>query len=170
MDHGGARVSGRVIGTREEILAHIATLLGAIPGINGVYRDRGDFTGAQLPIAVLLDGGEELIQEIMPRKLGKMPPAMFTLKPEIAVIAKPRDTPSNETLAGQPVPIGPELSDWRDKVLASIINDETLLTLLTANGQIVYRGCDTDMQWGGSLSGALQVYLEFTYVWVPPTP
>jgi len=158
-------------GSREDILARIEALLGSISGIGGVWRNRGDFTNPELPVAVLLDGEEELdpSEDIQRMKFGRMPSARMILKPDILIIARQRDTVSNQTLAGSPAPIGPELSSWRDKVLAAVINDQTLLSLLTPTGQIVYRGCETDMQFGGSLLGRLLLHIEFTYVWAAPT-
>lgn len=159
-------------GSREEILARIFTLLGDVSGIAEVCRNRGNFEGVQLPALALLDGGHELVQEIRPGKTVQMPSALFTLKPGIVLITVPRATLSNLTLmvngVEQPAPIGPELSAWEDKICATIENDPTLLSLLTTSGQIVYKGSDTDMQWGSSMLGGLQLHYDFTYVRVSP--
>lgn len=156
------------VGSREQILARLEELLGTVPGIVSSVRNRGDVVDGQLPALILLDGREETISAIRGRD-GKMTSALIKLIPEIVLIAHPRDTVSNLELNEQPAPIGPELSEWRDRVLLALTNDVVLLGLLTSLGQIAYLGLDTDMRWGSSLSGAVQFHLEFTYVWVPPT-
>lgn len=165
-----------VVGTREQILERIVALLGTVPGIRNAVRDRAQFadvagsaTDAEVfPAAVLLDGGEELMQTIVPQKSVLMPAAIFRMRPEIYVLLRQRDDATNLTLDGQPAPVGPELTAWRDAVLAALINDPTLLDLLTTSGQIVYRGCQTDMASGRTLIGQLQLYIDFHYVWLPP--
>jgi len=156
-----------MIGTREQIIERIETLLSNVTGITAVYRDRGEMPIDKLPAAILLDGSENLAYPVTPNKSGRMPPAIFILSPQIFVVLQPRDDMTNSTLNGIAAPIGPELSGYRDKILADVVNDPTLLGLLTANGQIVYRGCDTDMQTGSSMVGQLQMHFEFHYVLNP---
>lgn len=168
MDAGGARVSGPV-GSREEILAYIHGLLGTISGVTAM-RDRGDFTKEELPVIVMLDGDEELATDVSRSTSMRMGPAVYTLKPEIVFVAKPRNTVENELVDGTPAPIGPELSSWRDKIYAAIMNDAGLAALLTPNGRIVYCGMASDMKWNATMTGALQLYFEFNYVLVPPRP
>jgi hypothetical protein len=160
-----------VPGSREQILAQIAALLEGVSGLAGFYRDRGDFQEFQLPAVLLLDGSEELVSEILPRKTVYMPPAIMRLQPEIFVLLKRRDDASNLTVNdGVAAPIGPEISFWRDLVLSTLINDSVLAGLLTTTGQIVYRGCQTDMATGRTLYGELQLFVDFHYVWEPPAP
>jgi hypothetical protein len=163
--------------TREDILVQLETLLTEVSGIVSVWRNRGGFpsnkTGepAVRPAAILLDGGESLTMEIAPRKGVKMRPAIFSMKPQIFVVLELRDDVTNMTLDGVADPVGPALSDWRIKIKTAVENDPTLLTLLTAEGQIVYSGCDTDMQTGstiGALGAHMQFHYEFRYVLFPP--
>lgn len=154
--------------TREDILERLVTVLGNITGISAVYRDRAEMPVELLPAAILLDGSEVIAQQIVPNKSVRMPPAIFTLMPQIFVVLKPRDDLKNETLDGVAAPVGPELSMYRLQVIDAIVNDSTLLSLVGSNGQILYRGCDTDMQSGSSIVGQLQMHFQFNYYFNPP--
>jgi hypothetical protein len=154
--------------TREAILTRLETVLGNITGITAVYRDRGEMPIEKLPAAILLDGSEIIAQQITPNKSVRMPPAIFTLVPQIFIVLKPRDDMTNTTLDGVEAPIGPEISAYRLQVIDAIVNDSELLSLVGSNGQILYRGADTDMQSGSSMVGQLQMHFDFNYVFVPP--
>lgn len=153
---------------RESILVRLEDVLGGIAGITSVYRDRAEMPIEKLPAAILLDGSEFVAQEIPPHKFVKMPPALFTLVPQIFIVLKPRDDMTNTTLDGADAPVGPELSDYRNKVIAAVVNDPTLLSLVGSNGQITYRGSDTDMQSGSSMVGQIQLHFHFNYTLIPP--
>jgi hypothetical protein len=150
--------------TREEILTRLEEILGALPGLKGVYRNQFDFPNEALPVAYLLDGSEELAMEVPPQKSVLMPPAIFTLRPEIYVALERRDTPANTTIKGVYNPVGPELSAYRMMVLQAVRYDQPLLQLLTTSGQITFMGSQTDMQGGATLWGRLQMLFEFRYV------
>lgn len=155
--------------TREDILLHLESLLAGVTPITGVYRDRADLPKEKCPGVILLDGREEIAMQLGPQNRPKMPPAIFALKPQIFVICKLRDDMRNETLGGLPAPIGPELTMYRDQILALIVNDPTLVSLVTETGKIIYMGCETDMQTGSSMEGQLRMDFEFHYVLFPPT-
>lgn len=170
------------VGTREQIIDRIVTVLGGISGVRVAARNRADLadvagTGIEVfPAIVLLDGAEMMLSSILPQKSVLMPPALMRLRPEIFVLLRQRDDVKNTTLDGQPAPVGPELSFWRDAVLSALINDSVLVGdggrtsggLLTTSGQIVYQGCQTDMASGRTLWGQLQVFIDFHYPWFPP--
>lgn len=160
----------------EQILARLATLLGSMSGILGVYRDRGDLLkdmevgGAlvkQLPAALIWQAGSELTMDVSHLKSVRMPPAIYAMRPEIYIICRPRDDATNLTLDGVSNPISAELASWREHVDAAIMNDPTLIGLLTTSGQIVFLGYETDMRNGGELFGMIQLKYEFRYLWTP---
>jgi len=161
-----------VIATREDILERIIGVLGGVSGVMEASRNRSEFTQDKLPAIILLDGSEEIaMDEPVPRlKTVRMVPAIMRLRPEIFVILPQRADATNTVMPdGTYNPIGPALSFWRDAVLAALINDATLVALLTSSGQIVYRGCATDMATGRTMWGQLQLFIDFHYVWFPPT-
>jgi hypothetical protein len=156
------------LASREDILNQIELVLSGISGVMTCARDRGLLEEDEKPAIIMLDGREDLAQtDVVRHKSVRMPPAIFKLQPQIFVILPQRDTASNLTVNGQPAPIGPELSAWRDMVLGALINDATLLTMIGTEGQITYRGMQTDMQTGATLAGQMQLFVDFHYVWMP---
>jgi hypothetical protein len=154
---------------RERILVHLHELLSGIPGIALCARDRGELTNEHRPGVILLDGSETIIGDpASSLKSVRMPPAIFTFRPQVIFVAKERDTTANVTVNGKPAPIGPELTYWLDLILETVLGDPVLLSLVTANGQITYLGHETDMQWGSSMIGALQIQLSINYPFYPP--
>lgn len=153
---------------REQILARLEVLLATIPGITAAYRNRAEFPDDKLPAAVLLDGSERIIEQVAQYKSVRMPPAIMVLMPQVFVILKPRDDLSNTTLGGISAPIGEELSTYLDRVITAVVNDPTLVSLVGSNGQISYRGSETDMATGSSIVGQLRVDFDFHYVFMPP--
>lgn len=156
-----------MIDTREEILAHLVPLLGNVSGIKNVFRDRGEMKRELLPAIVLLDGRESIRSDILSRKTVRMPPALFLLQTQIWLALEPRDNVDNEKLRGIDAPIGPELSHYRMLILDAVLNDATLVSILTPNGQMEYRGCETDMAIGSSMVGQMMMQFDFTYVLSP---
>ena len=152
---------------REEILAYLETSLATVEGIVELYRDRGDLTNFQRPAIMLLDGTEDVRTEQAGTNLRSMAPAVYTLRPEIFLIARSRDDMSNTTLNGVAAPIGPELSDWRIKILKKISRDINLVTLLGPNGQVQYMGSETDMRTDNTLEGMILFHFAFSYVLDP---
>jgi hypothetical protein len=155
----------------EQILDRLEALLASMSGLTGCWRDRGDMESADLPAALLLDGGEELLMDVPPTKSVYMPPAIFALRPQIFIMMKERDDTSNLTLNGVSAPIGAEISFWRSAVLNAVVNDADLISILggpRSAGQIVYQGFETDMQSGGLMIGRLQMKFEFRYLLTMP--
>jgi|SRR5580704_1725787 hypothetical protein len=161
------------VDTRELILERLAVLLGEVSGIQSTWRNRGDLTDIERPAAIVLDGRERLrnpVEDVYKLKTVKMPTAIFTLEPQIFVALQMRDDVTNLTVNQVSDPVGPELSMWRMLVKDAVINDSVLLDLVTVNGQIIYKGCDTDMQTGsmiGALGAEMQFFFEFCYVLFP---
>lgn len=154
--------------TRERILLRLQDLLGAIEGVALCARNRGELNTDQRPGILLLDGAETIMGDPSRLKTVRMPPAIFQFRPQIIFVAKERDTATNDTVGGRPAPIGPELSDWLFLIQSAVLTDDELFELVTANGQITYLGHDTDMQWGSSMIGALQIHFAFMYPYLPP--
>lgn len=156
---------------RELILLRILAILGGIDGLTParIFRNRGEFDEkkVQLPIMILLDGTERKMLDANTARRdgarGGVPavvPMLMELTPQVYLIMAPKDLDK----AGE---YGPEMSDWRMKVLAAIMKDGALLALLGANGSIDYRGMETDMQTGRTMEGQLQFNFAFRYILNP---
>ena len=153
---------------REQILSRILAILGGIDGIVMAVRDWGDIPPketedgtTQLPAAVLLDGEETNTLKTVGHSPGqRMPATVVGLRPQIWVVPLPSDTIKN-------VGIPAFISQTRIKVLKALINDETLLSLMGANGGMEYLGMKTDMQSGSTMEGNFMLDCMFNYTFNP---
>lgn len=149
---------------RELILLRLQAILATVAGLSStqVYRDRGEFDEEKttLPIIILLDGSERKVSEARNGRTAMALPAIMELIPEMFLIMKPK-------VLNKAAEYGPEISNWRMKVLKAIMFDSTLLALLGSNGALDYRGMDTDMQTGRSMEGQIQFNFAFRYVFNP---
>lgn len=136
---------------REDILSLMESLLAAVPGVRGVWRDRADIKRDMTPAILLLDGNERRLTVFSSRSGVQMPPAIFQLKPQVAIVLPPRDVLNNLTLNGQPLAIGPSLSAYRTLIVSTILDDQNLVNLLSPSGQLAYDGYDTDMRTGAEI-------------------
>jgi hypothetical protein len=156
---------------REAIMQQIETLLASVDGIRGVYRDRGELPPQEkTPGIVLLDGKEEIKNKLAGYNFTAMPPAIFTLLPQIFLVLSVRDTVDNSTLDGVDSPVWSELSSFRIKIIRAMATDETLVAMIGDNGSVEYRGFDSDMQTGstiGSLGATMQFHFAISYVLDP---
>lgn len=154
---------------REELLLQIMTILGAIPDFVTVWRDRGEVPPVDseskeplLPAAILLDGREvpRVRTEGHSHGQRRVPGTIVTLMPEVWIVLMPRDNVTN-------VGVGEELSAFRMRVMRDILNDDSLNAMVGSNGEIEYRGCETDMQSGSSLEGQMRLDFGLTYTLLP---
>jgi hypothetical protein len=71
-----------------------------------------------------------------------MQPVIVKMMPQIFVVLKNKK-PQNDG-------IGPELNDYRGKIIRALAYDAQLLALIGPNGDISYDGCLTDMKTGST--------------------
>jgi hypothetical protein len=156
---------------RELINLRLIAIFGSVDGMTPakVYRDRGEFDEKKTipPIMVYLDGTERKVLDANSGRRdnarGGVPavvPMLMEMSPQIYLIMQPKKL-------DQAAEYGPEISDWRMKVLKAVMKDASLLALLGANGSIDYRGMETDMQAGRSMEGQLQFNFAFRYILNP---
>jgi len=157
-----------MIDAREEILARIfvilTTLADAIRTQDAtttptVARNRGLMSQDSRPVFILLDGDERTRLDGDRRGRVRMSPSLVTMAPQIFVVMKSR-LPQNENL-------GQEMNELRLIMINALVTDDTLVTLLTANGNINYLGHDTDLKSGSNLEGQMRLDFALTYVLDP---
>lgn len=160
-----------MINQRAIILAHVFELLSGVNGIVGAYRNRGELPPRdKTPGIILLDGPIERKTSLDGMNLTEMPPAVFTLRPEIVLALTPRDDVGNTLLDGHSAPVDVEIAAFEMKILNAILNDETLVAMVTDNGSIVYDGFESDMRNGSTIgaTGAVTIFkFAFSYVLDP---
>jgi len=154
---------------REQILLHLFSTLKSVPGFATYWRDRGEVPPEDpetkaplLPAAIMLDGKEQVkVATTLLRSYGtRVPPMEVTLLPQVWVVLMPA---KNVTNVGQ----GEALSAFRIAILKAIVTDDNLVALLGGNGEIEYRGSETDMQSGSSLLGQMRLDFALTYALNP---
>ena len=161
-----------MIDTREAINLRLIELLGDVDGIKGVFRDRADLPpNEKTPGILYLDGGEKIKTDLTGGNFTSMPVAVFTMRPQIFVVLTLRTDSDNTKLPdGTTLPVGPELSSFRAKIISAITNDDTLAALVSDNGSVVYEGFDSDMRSGdtiGSDGAKMQLHFAISYVLDP---
>src|SRR5690349_13274147 len=102
------------IDKRELILLRMQAAIDEIPGVEIVYRNRGEIPDDKLPAAILLDGTERRIvgPENLGRNrpgMGRVAPSIMGLNPQVFFVLKPVPKVQAATL-------GPLMSDWRMKL------------------------------------------------------
>ena len=88
-----------------------------------------------------------------------MSPSLVTMNPQIFVVMKSK-LPQNENL-------GQEMNALRLQMISAVVQDEELINLLTANGDINYLGNETDLKSGSNLEGQMRLDFAMTYVLDP---
>jgi hypothetical protein len=134
---------------REDILARLAEVVATVPNLRTTLRNNVDWTDDQMPLAVVLDGDEE----VATGNDGSRPsnrPMLAEMTPEIQIVE-------------QSVAIGSDLTTFRRELMKLVLNDAELVTLTGANGKISYLGCETVFGWQEKQYGALQVRFRFKY-------
>jgi hypothetical protein len=152
--------SSSSLDTRRNVLDRLFDLLSAIVPPGNAFHNRGELPIDKRPAIVLLDGDELVTGRTLNQGRGRViqSPTMMTLRPQIFFLAKP-NPPTNEGVVDT-------INDARAAIVRAIITDITLVNLIggpRGNGQIRYRGSDTDMKTGSSMRGELQVTFEIDY-------
>ena len=155
-----------------EVNAQMILLLGAVPGIKGVFRDRSELPPQdRTPGIVYLDGVEKIKTVLAGGNFTAMPVAVFTLRPQVFLVLTLRTNADNTLLPnGTVLPVADEMEAFRVKIIGAVANDDTLVALIGDNGSVVYEGFDTDMQTGstiGSLGATMQFHFAISYVLDP---
>lgn len=147
---------------RKIILDRVFALLQAIPGVTHSFRNRGDLKEELRPAVLLLDGTESADGAAYQRGRVAVSPNVITMQPQIFVLPVPKDLPGNNGVTA-------DIEDWRRKIIRALTLDDQLISFVGPNGQIEYRGMDTDMQSGSTMVGEIQFHFAFRYVLDPAT-
>lgn len=145
-----------MIDRRAQILDRLAAIVGDIATLNhaGFYRNRGDLSNTLRPFLTLHDGSEELSRDIMPGSRIALPLGM-QLFPEISYLPR-LQLPLNET-------IDVDVHSMRMQVIAAVLTDAALHTIVGANGKVSLRSIETDLAIGKRMSGETVFRLAFSY-------
>ena len=134
---------------REDILARLVAVVATVPNLRTVHRNNIDWTDDQMPLAVVLDGDEDVVAG----NDGSRPsnrPLVVEMTPEIQIVE-------------QSDAIGSDLTTFRRELMKLVLADTELNGLTGSNGAIRYDGCETALGWQQKQYGALQVRFTFKY-------
>lgn len=145
---------------RELILRRILAIGTGLVGIKSAWRNRGQLKEDKRPAFVVLDGNEINPHRVEGRGHAALSTTVMEVSPQLFILLVPRDTPKNEG-------VGEELSQWRAKLIKALAADQQLIDLIGPNGQIIFRGMQTDMVTGSALYGELQFDFGIRYVLNP---
>ena len=122
-------------------------------------RNRNELDAKKVPGILLLDGDEvrDSRATLPPRGNveNAVPTQVMKMTPEIYVVLDVRGI-SNQN-------VGQDLNAARLAILAAVLPDQTLQSIVGTNGDIVYDGCVTDLARNRSMKGQLGISLTFTY-------
>jgi hypothetical protein len=137
---------------REEILARLVEIAGAIPGARNVYRNRLKLTASLRPAIVVLDGDE--VGTVGEFALGSAPnrPSIMQVNPLIYLMA-----------GDNAATIGSDMSGLRLPMIQAVLADSALQEITTNTGGIQYQGCTMDLGQGQTTEATLILSFSLHY-------
>lgn len=143
--------------TREQILARLVDVAAAVDGVAAAVRNRTDAPGNIRPAIVIHDMDEKQSQHL---------PANFeTRQPRRTAIRILEMTPyiAIKVAAGS-TDLGTLLNLFRARLVAAVLSDVALQSLIGQHGEIEYAGCATHPLETDSREGTMEVDLTFSYL------
>lgn len=123
---------------REDILARLPVVIGAIPGIVRTLRNQKSVTGKTGATVVISDGDEASVMED-DSNVSNRRPIMIDMTPGISL------------LLGEPSPtIGTTANNLRAKIIYAVMTDEELQSIVGTNGFVKYQGLGNELDRGNS--------------------
>jgi hypothetical protein len=158
---------------RQLILERVYQNLGALTipllgGANGpvtivpgnIVHNRNELPAEKVPGIILLDADEVRDTRQMQPPPGMaqraVPPAIYKMTPEIYVVLDGRPVSNDQNF-------GVDLNTARLAILGATLPDPYLQQLVSANGNIVYDGCVTDLARNRVMKGQLGISISFSY-------
>lgn len=142
---------------REDILARLVNIGGALTGIVKSARnivDLSDF--ATRPAVIVYDGDEEASEaQLRPGHRG-MAPNLVTMTPTVTLLAT--DTSAN---------VGSALNTLRTELIFSVLSDSDLASICGPNGAVRYMAAATAVSKARQIEGEMGVSFAITYPLIP---
>ncbi len=149
---------------REDILARITIVIGAMSGVEFSGRNMDRAADTKLPAAILFDGDEDVFENL---KATGGAVNVVNMTPTIVV-----------SLGDVPESVGTVTNEWLAKVQRAVLLDVTIDELSGGrsaarripNGGARYIGCTTSLQEGRSAEVNLSVHFSIAYPLVVSSP
>lgn len=133
---------------REDILARLAAVCGAVTGVASTTRNRLDVSRLQRPAVVILDGAEQLLDA--PATVRHSEVQRMELAPIVSIHIRGTDA-------------GGLLSLYRSRLLAAILTDATLDEYVSPNGGVRYEGSTVAAPAAEGSEYRIDMAVVFTY-------
>lgn len=140
---------------REQAIARLVEIAKTLEGVT-VTRNRDIETETNLPSVDIFDADETFDLQLDRGGHAGLAPILLDLTPEIYL-----------KVAGKPDEIGPAVNALRVKFLKAVVNDATLLGILSSNGRVRNHGCSTSLGKGRTMQAEMRVHLVLTYPFIP---
>lgn len=138
---------------RESILARLLQLAKSVPNVAAAARNVTDVTRLLRPGIAIKDGSEQLL--VQPRNERRTAVMMMQASPSITIYV------------GASAPDQGALSNtFLERYLKAVLEDDTLLGLVTTNGEIRYEGASLEDPEPESREARMEVSLVFVYPFV----
>lgn len=144
---------------REEIMARLFEILNTVQDIKSVERNLDEFPEDVRPMAILLDGDEEVAPEFQrPWVKGKS----WTIVDMVPIIVI--------SMGGKPEEIGTDINELMARVITAVMTDADLPDILTTNGNVVYVATDSRLNHSLAMDCDLQIRFRIRYPLLPSHP
>jgi len=140
-----------VADAREGILGRLPVVCGAVEGVQAVARNHLDVPGLARPAIILQDGIEQMLDQPEGARHSEL--QRIELSPGITVVLR----------GGASADPGTLLSLYRSRVVAAVLNDTELRSLVGSTGRIRYEGCLVAPPDAEAKEYRLDITIVFTY-------
>jgi len=140
---------------REQIMARLAALAGALAGIANLFRNEIVTDETMLPAICLMEGDEEA-DDADPAGRPQTAPRRVTMQPQLVIAA-----------GGEAAALGPALNAWRAALIKAVLTDATLAALSHQGRGVRYDGMATDLGLGRTQEGQMALMFSITYMLRP---
>lgn len=137
--------------TRELVLARLLTVCGNVTGISAAVRNRDSLSDIRLPAIQIFDGDEE-VNDLGAEYRRSSLPAMVIMRPLLYV-----------SYADLTADIGSTINAARARIIAAVMGDATLQTIVGANGKVRYEGSNSGLQPARKMTAQMMINFSFTY-------
>lgn len=144
---------------REQILARLFVIIGAVPGIKKALRNEIGLKPEEQPGVVLLDGDEELVVPSVRRPNQFLPQQIMKMRFQLYLQVKDMRPRNHDA--------GTVLNGFRILLMKALSQDVELRTLIGTNGALEYAGAITDLKAGAAQGGEMQLEFTCNYLFNP---
>lgn len=141
---------------REDILARLVTVIDGIADFDIVQRNKTDVSDNGATYAAIFDADEvEFDSDHNRPGRGGAAPKRVELNPEIYL-----------TIGREPENVGAAINALRVQVVKAILADSTIAAICQ-DGAVHYRGCQTDLGRGRTMTATMLLHFGFVYMLKP---